>query len=110
MVSSMRGSDVSDVVDGNVVSKAEDVCDNGGMTREGEVFRGGVEYAGGMKVSRGWRGLLKWHRSLISGTTNSTTTRLTTTSLTNSTRSTTTSPTTSPSPSTSDWLHPNYGG
>ena len=33
--------------------KARDVGDNGGMTWEGEVFGGGVEYAGGMKV---WEG------------------------------------------------------
>ena len=50
MVSSMRGNDVSDVVDSNVASKARDVGDNGGMTCGGEVSKGGVEYTGGMKV------------------------------------------------------------
>ena len=30
--------------------KVEDVDDNGGMTCEGEVSGGGVEYASGMKV------------------------------------------------------------
>ena len=50
MVSSMGDNDVGDVVDGNVASKAEDVGNNGGMTCGGEVFEGGVEYAGGMKV------------------------------------------------------------
>ena len=49
MVSSMGGNVIGDVVDGNVVSKAGDVGDNGGMTCGGEVFGGGVEYAGGMK-------------------------------------------------------------
>ena len=34
-------------------SKAGDVGDNGGMTCRGEAFRGGVEYAGGMKL---WEG------------------------------------------------------
>ena len=53
MVSSMEGNDVSDVVDGNVASKARDVGDNGEMTCGGEVSRGGVEYVGGMKV---WEG------------------------------------------------------
>ena len=53
MVSSMGGSDVGDVVDGNVASKAGDVGDNCGMTCGGEVSRGGVECAGGMKV---WEG------------------------------------------------------
>ena len=53
MVSSMGGNDVGDVVDGNVVSKVEDVGDNGGMTCEGEVSEGGVEYADDMKV---WEG------------------------------------------------------
>ena len=48
MVSSMRGNDVGDVVDGNVASKAGDVGDNGG-----EVLGGDVEYAGVMKV---WEG------------------------------------------------------
>ena len=52
MVSSMRGNDVGDV-DGNVAFKAGDVGDNGGMTCEGEVSKGGVEYVGGMKV---WEG------------------------------------------------------
>ena len=50
MVSSMRGNDVGDVVDGNVASKARDVGNNGGMTCGGEVSRGSVEYASGMKV------------------------------------------------------------
>ena len=53
MVSSMGGNDVGDVVDGNVPYKARDVGGNGGMTCEGEVSRGGVEYASGMKV---WEG------------------------------------------------------
>ena len=53
MVLSMEDNDVGDVVDGNVTSKAEDVGDNDGMTCGGEVFRGGVEYMGGMKV---WEG------------------------------------------------------
>ena len=53
MASSMGGNDVGDVIDGNVASKAGDVCDNGGMTCRGEVSRGGVEYAGGMKVCEG---------------------------------------------------------
>ena len=53
MVSSMGDNDVGDVIDGNVASKAESVGDNGGMTSEGEVFGGGVEYEGGMKV---WEG------------------------------------------------------
>ena len=37
-----------------MASKARDVGDNGGMTCGGEVFRGGVEYASGMKV---WGGV-----------------------------------------------------
>ena len=37
MVSSMRGIDVGNVVDGNVASKAGDVGDNGGMICEGEI-------------------------------------------------------------------------
>ena len=49
----MGGNVVGDVVDGNVASKAGDVGDNGGMTCRGEVSRGNVEYAGGMKV---WEG------------------------------------------------------
>ena len=53
MVSFMGGNDVGDVVDGNVASKAGDVGDNGRMTCGGEVSRGNVEYAGGMKV---WEG------------------------------------------------------
>ena len=53
MVSSMGGNDVGDFVYGNVASKAGDLGDNGGMTCEGEVSRGSVEYAGGMKV---WKG------------------------------------------------------
>ena len=53
MVSSMGGNDVGDVVDGNVASRAGDVGDNGGMTCGGEVFVGGDEYAGGMKL---WEG------------------------------------------------------
>ena len=53
MVSSMGGNDVGDVVERNVVYEAGDVGDNGGMTCGGEVFKGGVEYAGGMKV---WEG------------------------------------------------------
>ena len=36
-----------------MTSKAGDVGDNGGMTCEGKFSRGGVEYAGGMKV---WEG------------------------------------------------------
>ena len=51
MVSSMGGNVVGDVVDGNVVSKAGDVGDNGGMTCGAEVSKGGVEYAGGVEVS-----------------------------------------------------------
>ena len=47
------GGVTSDVVDGNVASKAGDVGDNGGMTCRGEVFEGSVEYAGGIKV---WEG------------------------------------------------------
>ena len=43
MVSSMGGNVVGDVVDGNVVSKAGDVGDNGRMTCGAEVFGGGVE-------------------------------------------------------------------
>ena len=50
MVSSMGGKDVGDVVDGNMASKAGDVGDNGRMTCGEEVFRGGVEYLGGLKV------------------------------------------------------------
>ena len=50
MVSSMGGNDLGDVVDGNVTSKARDVGNNSGMTCGGEVFRDGVEYAGGMKA------------------------------------------------------------
>ena len=50
MVSSMEDNVVGDVVDDNVASKTKDVADNGGMTCRGEVSRGGVEYAGGMKV------------------------------------------------------------
>ena len=50
MVSSMGGNVIGDVVDGNVASKAGDVGDNGGMTCGREVSRGGVKYAGGMKV------------------------------------------------------------
>ena len=50
MVSSMGGNAAVDIVDGNVASKAGDVDDNGGMTCGAEVFRGGVEYIGGMKV------------------------------------------------------------
>ena len=46
MVSSMRGNDVGDVVDGNMASKAGDVGDNGGMTCGGEVSKGDMEYAG----------------------------------------------------------------
>ena len=53
MVSSMRGNDVGDIVDGNVASKVEDVGDNSGMKCEGEVSGGGVEYTNGMKV---WEG------------------------------------------------------
>ena len=53
MVSSMRGNDVGDVVDGNMASKVGDVGDNGGMECRGEVSRGGVEYTSGMKV---WEG------------------------------------------------------
>ena len=53
MVSSMGGNDVGDVVDGNVAFKTEDVGDNCRMTSGGEVFEGGVEYAGSMKV---WEG------------------------------------------------------
>ena len=36
MVSSMRGNDVGDVVDGNVASKVGDVGDNSGMECGGE--------------------------------------------------------------------------
>ena len=50
MVSSIGGNVVGEVIDGNVTSKAGDVGDNGGMTCGVEVSRGGVEYAGGMKV------------------------------------------------------------
>ena len=57
MVLSMGGNDASDVVDGNVASKAGDVGDNGGMTCGGEVSGGGVEYMGGMKV---WEGGVKY--------------------------------------------------
>ena len=39
IVSSMRGNDGGDVVDGNVASKAGDIGDNGGMTCGGEVSR-----------------------------------------------------------------------
>ena len=53
MVSSMRGNDIGDVVDGNVTSKVKDVGDNGRMECRGEVFGGGVEYMSGMKV---WEG------------------------------------------------------
>ena len=53
MVSSVRGNDVGDVVDGNVASKVGDVGDNSGMECGGEVFGGGVEYTNGMKV---WEG------------------------------------------------------
>ena len=44
MVSLMGDNAIGDVVDGNVTSKARDVGDNGGITRGGEVFEGGVEY------------------------------------------------------------------
>ena len=50
MVSSMGGNGVSDVIDGNVASKVGDVGDNGGMKCGGEVYGGGMEYVGGMKV------------------------------------------------------------
>ena len=50
MVSSIGGNDVGDVIDGSMASKIRAVGDNGGMTCGGEVFGGGVEYAGGMKV------------------------------------------------------------
>ena len=53
MVSSMGDNDVSDVVDGNAASKAEDVGDNGGMIYGGKVSRDCVEYAGGMKLREG---------------------------------------------------------
>ena len=53
MVSSMEGNAVGDVVDGNVVSKARDMGDNGGIACGGEVSEGGVEYVGGMKVLEG---------------------------------------------------------
>ena len=46
----MGDNAVGDVVDGNVAFKAGDVGDSGEMTCGGEVFRGAVEYAGGMKV------------------------------------------------------------
>ena len=49
MVSSMGGNAASDVVDGNVASKAVDVGDNGRMTCGMEFSRGDVEYSGGMK-------------------------------------------------------------
>ena len=53
MVSSMRGNaSDGDVVDGkHVTSKVGYVGHNGGITR-GESLGGGVEYSGGMKVSR----------------------------------------------------------
>ena len=53
MVSLMEGNVVGDVVEGNVASKARDVGDNGRMTCGGEVFGGGVEYAGGVEVLEG---------------------------------------------------------
>ena len=50
MVSLMGDNAIGDVVDGNLTSKAGNVGDNGGISRGGEVFGGGVEYASGMKV------------------------------------------------------------
>ena len=55
----MGGNDVSDVVDGNVASKVEDVGDNGGMTCEGE-----VSARGWYESMRGWCGKLLWYGSL----------------------------------------------
>ena len=62
MVSLMGGNDVGDVVDGiNVASKVGDIDNNGGMTCEGKVSRGGVEYTGGMKVWRVvWKTRVVW--------------------------------------------------
>ena len=50
MVSSMGDNVVSDIVDGNVASKARDMGDNDGMICGPRVSKGGVEYTGGMKV------------------------------------------------------------
>ena len=50
MVSSMKGNNVGDVVDGNVASKVGDVGDNCGMTCGGEVSEGGVKYVSGIKA------------------------------------------------------------
>ena len=64
MVLSMRDNVVSDVVDDNVVSKAKDLGDNGGMTCAREVSGGGVEYTGWYESMKGWYGMLLWYGSL----------------------------------------------